>query len=210
MFGLWILGLSFSRGAWLGLAAGGLAGLVLIRRARLRLPWQRLFISGTFLLSTGLLFVAIYQPFLLARSGVSPESIEQRSVSDRLVFTEFALRAIGEQPIGGVGVGNFPWRASFYLMSTEFDLLGDNVHNIYLSVWAELGTIGLALYVGAIASGLWAALRQARDLPHIALIAMVLTLLVIGLLDHYPYSVLHFQMALWALLALSGAHSDGA
>src|SRR5690606_27181710 len=106
-----------------------------------------------------LIFGLLFSPFLQARAGVSTESIELRSISDRVVFTEFALRAVSEFPIGGVGIGNFPWRASYYLIGTGFDLRGDNVHNIFLSAWAELGTAGLVILLSALVAGIWAALR---------------------------------------------------
>ncbi|MFN8564166.1 MAG: hypothetical protein U0703_21690 [Anaerolineae bacterium] len=35
-------------------------------------------------------------------------SVELRSVSDRIVFMDFAFRSIVERPILGVGIGNFP------------------------------------------------------------------------------------------------------
>ncbi len=208
LLGLWVLGLSFSRAAWLGTAAGAAAILVLAWRGHLRLSRRRLVISALAFLGCGLLFLTLYRPFLLARSGVGAESIEQRSVSDRLVYLDFAMRAIRENPVLGVGAGNFPWKASYYLMFTDFDLLGDNVHNIYLSAWAELGIVGLALYLAALASGIWAALRLLWRQPEPARLAFfggVIALLLIGLADHYPYTLLQFQAALWGLLAASGS-----
>jgi O-antigen ligase len=199
--GLWVLGLTFSRAAWGGLVAGALVMLPFLWRGRV---WnRRLFISVGALLGAAALFVALYHPFLLARAGVNSESIEQRSISDRRVFTEFALRSIAEKPIEGVGIGNFPWRASFYLMFYSYDLRGDNVHNIYLSVWAELGLVGLALYLGALLAGLLAAARTLWRQPDIngaALLGGTAALLAIGLLDHYPYTLPHFQVALWGFL----------
>ena len=94
-------------------------------------------------------------------------------MSDRLVFINFAGQAIRESPILGVGVGNFPWKSSYYLQSTEFDLLGDNVHNIYLSVWAELGSIGLIFYGTALMTGLGAIVRELWARPDPAGIAIL-------------------------------------
>jgi O-antigen ligase len=205
LIGLWALLLTFSRAAWGGLALGALAALPFLWRGR----WlrRRALLSIGLLIGAGALFAALYSPFLLARAGVNNESIEQRSLADRRVYTEFALRAIRESPVQGVGAGNFPWRASFYLMFTPYDLLGDNVHNIYLSAWAELGAVGLGLYLLALGSGVYAAGRAlwARPDPAgAALLAGVAALLAVGLLDHYPYTILHFQLALWGLLAAAG------
>lgn len=200
--GLWAFGLTFSRAAWGGFVLGGLVALPFLWRGGFL--HRRLLLAGGLMLAAGGLFVALYHPFLLARAGVADSSIELRSISDRRVYTEFALRAISESPVVGVGIANFPWKASYYLMFTDYDLLGDNVHNIYLSVWAELGTIGLALYLIALLCGLLAAGRalwRQPDPAGVMLLAGVVALLGTGLLDHYPYSILHFQVALWGLLA---------
>ncbi len=204
MVGLWAFGLTFSRAAWGGFVMGVLVMLPLLWRGRYLKRW--VWLSVGLLIGIGISFFLVYQPFLLARSGIGAESIEQRSVSDRLVYLDFAGRAIRENPVLGVGAGNFPWKASYYLMFTEFDLLGDNVHNIYLSAWAELGTIGLILYGAVLLTGLGAALRDlwARPDPAgIALLGGVVALLAIGLLDHYPYTLIQFQTALWGLLAVN-------
>jgi len=89
------------------------------------------------------------------------------------VFIDFAGRSIREHPMLGVGAGNFPWQASYYLMFTAFDLLGDHVHNIYLAAWAELGTIGLLLYGAALLTGLGATVRDLWARPDPAGIALL-------------------------------------
>ena len=208
MGGLWVLLLTFSRAAWVGLVVSALALLPYLWSKRRSINRKRFLVTLALVMGTGIVFAALYQPFLLARSGVATTSIEQRSLSDRRVFTEFALRAVQEHPVLGVGIGNFPWQASFYLMSTDFDLRGDNVHNIYLSAWAELGTVGLVLYVGALLAGLIVAFRQRHDVESAALLAGVVALAAIGLFDHYPYSLIQFQVALWGLLAAAGQRTE--
>jgi O-antigen ligase len=207
-FGLWGLLLTFSRAAWLGLAAGGLVILLLAlpllrRRAHERGALLTLAMSA----AAGMLFVTLYTPFLAARIGEGQESIELRSVADRIVFTDFALRSIGERPLLGVGIGNFPWRASYYIAETFYDLRGDYVHHVLLAAWAELGTVGLALLLTAIFSGALAAFRLiragGRDRCRIVLLAAFAALAVIGWFDHYPWTILHLQIAWWGSLAAS-------
>ena len=169
-------------------------------------------------LAVGAAFVAGFAPFLAARAGSGEESIELRSVADRIVYTDFALRSIGERPVLGVGIGNFPWRTSYYLVDTFYDLRGDNVHNVYLSAWAELGLVGFALLLVALVAGLAAAFRAARSPIEVAgaswlddrtaraaLLAIAVAVAVIGLLDHYPWTILHFQMLWWGGLAVAGS-----
>lgn len=200
--------LSFSRSAWVGLAVGSLALLIgAFPLLRSRLGLRRLLVlAGVALLVSAAFFVA-YRPLINARVGVGEESVELRSVADRLVYTEFALRSIGERPIFGVGAGSFPWRSGAYLRQTFYDLRGDHVHNIYLSAAAELGLIGLALLVLALGAGMAAAVAQVRAssgeerAARAALLAAGVGFAVIGWFDHYPYSILHMQIALWAALA---------
>jgi O-antigen ligase len=230
LIGLWALLLTFSRGAWGGLIVGVFAVLPLLW-PYLRRPHVRLNLVVTVILAlvVGGFFVATYRPLLAARALEGSESIELRSVSDRTVFAGFAERSIAERPLLGVGIGNFPWRTSYYLAETNFDLRGDNVHHVMLSAWAELGIVGLALVIAALVTGVEIVLKtlrqtSARSLPHpnegnisqildnltgdrgarIALLAMVMALLGVGLLDHYPWTLLHFQVVWWGGLAIAG------
>jgi O-antigen ligase len=246
--GLWGLLLTFSRGAWIGFAAGVFAILPLLIRDKAKLVvhgpllaknitvpsvslWFKKFLSHSRLpvlilvfLVVALPFALIFRPFLAARVGVGGESIELRSISDRVVFTTFAYDSIIERPIIGVGIGNFPWRASFYLANTNYDLRGDNVHQVLVSAWAELGLVGLVLLVAALVLGTEAVLKtftrgsrhegakgeravrpsdNGDTLARIALFGGFITLTALGLLDHYPWTIIQFQVAWWGLLAAS-------
>ncbi len=215
LFGLWGLLLTFSRGAWLGFAAGAFAGLPLLWRARA--AWRRLALVLVLTLAAAGAFAALYGPFLAARAGVGEESIEQRSVSDRAVYMDFAYRAIRESPLTGLGAGNFPWRASYYLQFTPYDLRGQPAHHVFLSAWAELGIIGYALtalaLIFGIEAGLTALPKNSRDKPAVddylaraAFLGGIIALMIIGLLDHYPWTLLHFQALWWGLLGAAGSH----
>jgi len=224
LFGLWILLLTFSRAAWIAFAAGGFA-LIPFVWGRLRARELR-FTLATFTLlviAVGGLFFALYRPFLAARTGEGDESIELRSISDRLVYSEMAYRAIGESPVLGVGMGNFPWRASYYLSLTDYDLRGQPVHQVFLSAWAELGVVGFILTTLALLLGVESALgairrdlsatnpyndMQSKTTVRAVLLCSVIALMVIGLLDHYPWTLLHFQAAWWGLLAAAGRPGD--
>ncbi len=207
-FGFWALLLSFSRGAWGSLFVGGLA-ILLFLRPQLRRISVRLSLAAALALSlaVGLAFVIGYRPLLEARAGEGEELVELRSVSDRIVFTDLALRSIAERPILGVGIGNFPWRTSYYLAETSFDLRGDNVHNVLLSAAAELGMVGLLLLLAAIFCGVMVVIKGLRAPPddqraaRLAFLAVFVALLGAGFFDHYPWTQIHFQVAWWGSLA---------
>lgn len=200
LIGFWFLLLTFSRGAWIGFAVGALFALPFIWR--LANFWKNIIqiVIGTVIVGT--LFVAIFYPLLLSRAGISEQNTELRSVSDRIVYMDIARDAIEKHPLRGVGAGNFPWYASNYLFyKTDYDLRGDNVHNIYLTVFSELGLIGFVLFMGMIASGIGAILQK-RDTERIALLAIFVAWAIIGLFDHYIWTVIQTQTLWIGLLAV--------
>jgi O-antigen ligase len=229
--GVFALLQTFSRAAWLG-ALAGVAVLLplwlgLVRRTipmpstRLML-WHQLralphsvWISVALVLVTAGIFAATFWPLLIARAGVGLENTELRSVSDRLVFTDLALRAIEQAPLLGVGIGNFPWRASADLADTFFDLRGDNVHHVFLSAWAETGLVGFLLLswalVGATLRGFHAIKATPDSAPYRAgLLAAGVALCVVGLFDHYLWTLFPCQAVWWCLFAASHAEQETA
>lgn len=205
--GLWMLMLSFSRSAWLGFVVGALFALFFVLRRGL---WRRLLWPTALALMAGGIFFTLYQPFLLARAGVGLEGTEQRSIADRVVYWQIAEDAIASSPIIGVGAGHFPWYAADYLFyRTDYDLRGANVHNVPLLVWSELGLVGLVLLSIHLGAATIAILKQ-RDLDQVALLAATLALFVVGLFDHYTWSLIHTQTLWLGLLAVALAPRQGA
>jgi O-antigen ligase len=220
LVGLWAFLLTFSRAAWIGFAAGAFAALPLLWRwlRRPDIRTQFALVIGLALLVSGV-FVLLYRPFLAARAGLDEDSpVEQRSVSDRAVYTDLAYMAIESDVLKGVGFGNFPWYAAYQLQFTPFDLQGQPVHHVLLSAWAELGLVGVVLVTAALVLGVEGALRlfhatndesaqpdalafDMNQLCRAALYAGFVALTIIGLLDHYPWTLLQFQIAWWGLLA---------
>ncbi len=215
IFGLWSLLLSFSRSAWLAFAVSLLILLILTFRIWL-FDRNRLIrviaILGVSLIAGGLFFL-LYQPFLSARAGLSDESVELRSVSDRAIYNEIAIDAIKYSPILGTGIGNYPWYSTDYLAhKTNYDLRGQPVHNIYLSAWSELGVIGLGLFLLIVGLGIRAGIinirlrnkQQTNDtFLYTAAICGVVAFLVIGFFDHYSWTLIQFQVAFWGLMAVA-------
>jgi hypothetical protein len=210
---LWALLLTFSRAAWLGFATGALTLFALAR-----IPWRLILPLAAITVLVGGVFWSSYETFLQARAGASGESVELRSISDRIVFTGFAVRAIGEQPLVGLGAGAFPWRSASYISETFYDLRGEQVHNIFLAAWAELGIVGLGLLVTALILGAVAALRAIRQermkdvspmtrdkTARAAFLAAAAAFGVIGLFDHYPYGQLPMMALWWGCLTVAGS-----
>lgn len=223
---LWGLLLTFSRGAWLGFGAGAFALLGLLLRRYLRDKTTRFALAGLVITAiiVGGIFLVTYRPYVVARTEGS-ESIEMRSVADRIVFSDFAYRALSSTPqeaflddeatqsplIYGIGAGNFPWRSSYYLVETDFDLRGNNVHHIWLSALVETGLVGYGFLILAIIGGVECALSQIRRdhaLQRAVLFVGFIALGIIGLFDHYPWTMLQFQILWWGLLAVAMSHQE--
>ncbi|MBC8170170.1 MAG: O-antigen ligase family protein [Anaerolineae bacterium] len=136
------------------------------------------------------------------------ESTEVYSVAERTVLMQTAARAIHDNPLVGVGAGNFPWRASYYLYYANSPVRGNNVHQVLLSVWADLGFIGLMIFVLAMLLGLEAVYQRirARDgdvVGRSVLLAGFIALTIAGLFEHYPYTLLPTQTLWWGMLAIA-------
>lgn len=244
LLGLFALLLTFSRGAWVGFGAGAAALLPLIwRRVRQPIIWRQVAVALLLALLVGASFLLAFRPLVAARAGVGMEGTEQRSIADRVVYTEIAYRVLlGDyahprtrqtaNPLLGLGIGNFPWYAAdfLYFQRPQYDLRGDNVHHVMLLVYTEVGLIGLGLVSLALCAGIEASLRAVKnngeiisvglqppqtppeksnsflgrrqpDTARAALLAGVVALMIAGLFDHYPWSMPHYQIVWWGLLA---------
>jgi len=200
LFGLWVFLLSFSRAAWIGFGAGVISAFPMLLRSQLRERIIRRHVALLILLVAlvGGAFFLQYRSLLLARAGIGDEYTEQRSVNDRAILADIARSSVDTAPVFGVGIGNFAWYASYYLFyETDLDMQGDNVHQVLLSIHAELGWVGLLIVVLSIAIPMEAILqKKAQSSEDAALIAGFVMLGVIGIFDHYPITIFHFQ-TLW-------------
>ncbi len=155
------IGLTFSRGAYLG------AVIVLgVYAMYLRLDARYLLILP---LVGALLYVA--PPEFRARFGTLDEVLPGNnagayadgSLQGRTVKAEIAIAVVADNPIFGVGRGNYRLHYRDYI--NEIDGAGTNTerdaHNLYLEVAAEQGIVGLAVFVGLLAT-VWGRLRVAE------------------------------------------------
>jgi O-antigen ligase len=204
--GLWGLCLTFSRSAWGGFVVGLIAvtlwwwqlRIVQISRRRLTV----IAVIGAMLIGA---FGLTYPQFVAARTGTGDESHELRSVSDRGVFLNITEQIVIQHPVLGIGMGNFSLVADDIIKSGPYKgwMTGDNVHNIHLLALGELGVVGFALWLLVWGAGFAAAIRTVRDPFAIALIGGTIALLAIGMLDHYPWSIFHLALLMWASLGIA-------
>jgi O-antigen ligase len=127
-----------------------------------------------------------------------------RITSDRTNRVEDAVRVIEEHPLVGVGIGGQP-RASRRLAGSQRPTPNFVSHTTPLTVFAELGVIGLALYAWLLAGGAWLIVKVWRrdDALGLALGACFVGLFVHALF----YSGFLEDPITWLVMAIAAAYS---
>ena len=135
--------------------------------------------------------------------------LREESVAVRQQLNSAAVKLWQSSPLLGVGLGNFLVRLPEALSTRTIYFL-QPVHNIYLLVLAETGVVGVGLIV------LWIALQSQKWRVHsvkknkkkiysefFTLHSSLITLLLLGLVDHYPLTLQQGQLLLTLLVAMS-------
>jgi O-antigen ligase len=188
------IGMSWSRGAWIGLAGA----LAVIAFAIPRNTRRGIILFGSIV---GLLV-------LFWSLGVLPRSVVERlenstqeffafedvrgvditpenyAVAERLAHWQAALNMATAHPWLGVGLGNYEVVYPIYRLLNWQEPLG-HAHNFYLNILAEAGIIGLLVY-GKVWVVIISLTWRARRHPDI-----LSRLMIIGLLGSWMYLTIH-------------------
>lgn len=142
MLQLTVLLLTFSRGAYLGiLAAAGVFGVLLLKDKLKFKNSTYLILNSKFLIPAALAILAGI--ILLTTFGARLTSLADRSAEARLVIWQEAAEVIKQHPVRGAGLGQLP----FILEPAGDYRTPAYAHNLYLDIAAELGLVGLALWL---------------------------------------------------------------
>jgi len=152
-------------------------------------------VFGIFLLF--LIFSSLFLVFAWPEVSVRfPLSLEDQSITLRNFYNQVSFTFISESPWQGVGLGNFVWE-----MKEAIPLLSDwihqPVHNIYLMIISEVGLIGLIVFL----MFLYQLLGQARK-ENLILLILFICFLLIGLFDHFFWTLQQGQLMFWLILGL--------
>lgn len=166
-------------------------------RSRLRLS------MGTIAIAV-LVFGGLFWPQVHARLTVHTTD---EAVQLRIAFTRNAL-ATGQNWLLrvnwlGVGIGNFtPWLSAYNRTLPAY--LIQPAHNIYLLLYSETGVLGLGLWLAWLILLLCRGWRAHANQPvmRAGLTALVLSLLLIAVNDHFPWTLQQGRLLFWATLAL--------
>ncbi|MEI6222311.1 MAG: O-antigen ligase family protein [bacterium] len=195
--------LSFSRIAWMG-AAGFF--LLLLWRYRSDERVQRVARKkNAWLLFLAVIALAI--PLMVFRFA-SLFSSNAVSITERWSLNLAALSMIEHHPWLGVGIGNFVG------VLRDYDVWGltskhlQPVHNIFLLVGAEIGLLGLVVFIALLGLSFYTVIRQLRNnrvpfpaLSHYLLYCLIL-IVVLGQVDHYFWDIQQMVLVFAVVLGL--------
>ena len=182
--------MSFSRGAWLGLAVGLVVITVLhSRRTALLMAGGGVLLAVVLLLgSASLLPSALTQRFTSVSAYFRVFDVRGVKVTDdnyavveRMAHWQAAWGMIQDRPWFGYGAGNYPAAYPRYSLAGWKEDLG-HAHNVLLNVTAETGLVGLSAYVLFLAAALWTCWRAAGAAAGHDAVAQALALGVLGVL----------------------------
>ncbi len=192
--GIILVVLTFSRSAWLGLAA---FLTILVMKSKYFNRRQLFLLIAAGLLTITLTLVPL-RDLVLTRISNAPVATEQLSTFGRSWLTQQAVAMAREHPLIGVGIGSFIIKLSTYALEGA---LIEPVHNIFLLARSELGMIGLLLVLGLFIS-IALNIFKAQSPQAILVSATVAGLGVISIFDHYLWSLAPGRMMLGVALGL--------
>ncbi len=174
-------------------------------------PWRRQTAAA---FAVAAVLVVGWFALLAPSSSVSHVTSAQ---SGRTTLWTVAGRAIAANPIVGLGNDNFYLASKDYLIrpgatTNALQVVVDPkvAHNIYLEVWADLGIVGLWLFVGFAAFALRAAWRAAAILQSVGrnadqIMARTLIVALVGILASDFFQTDQYSKQLFLLSALAAA-----
>lgn len=135
-------------------------------------------------------------------------SLTEESVTQREYLIEVTTTIIAEQPLLGVGLGNYlPTLAEQHAVLSPIPSL-QPVHNVFLLIAAETGVIGLAIAIWLLCMTFKRLVDSFKFSPafYTGLLISLSAYVGIGLFDHYLLTLQQGQLFLTILLGLCWSH----
>jgi O-antigen ligase len=199
--------LTLSRGGLAALAAALVAAVAVAGRRRLVVLLAVLAAVGI-----GTVYFAAFAP-AEARDRVT--HIE--GGTGRTDVWTVGWRIVEDKPVFGVGAGNFAGSTVHYLLEPGAILRSDFIvdtpkgaHNTYLEVLAELGVVGLAMFLAILGFSVVCTLKAVRAFrdagdAQLEILSRALFVALVGLLTADFFGSKQFSKQLWLLLSLGPA-----
>jgi O-antigen ligase len=205
---LWGLIVTYTRGAWIGFAAGVLTVAATVRRGR----W--LLVAGLL----ALVAAGLVAPPELRHRFLSMTDPEEAGVRERVYMWRSGLTMWRERPLLGVGPGGVKRDYSRYALPEASKKRTGHVHNTPLQILVERGVLGLAAWLWIWVAFFAHAIRRLRRLPGEAPVERALVVgglaaivgFLVGGLSEYNFGDSEVVMVAWAIMALPWATEPGA
>lgn len=206
--GPWLLMLgglvaTYTRGAWIGFAAGVLTVAATVRRGR----W--LLLAGLLLLAGG----ALVGPPELRHRFLSMADPEESGVRERVYMWRSGLAMWRERPVLGIGPGGVKREYPRYALPEAVKKRTSHVHSTPLQILVERGVLGLAAWLAIWVAFFTRCIGLLRRLPRearsaralvVGSLAALMGFLIAGLSEH-NFGDSEVVMVAWAIMALPWA-----
>lgn len=206
--GLCLLGtfLTLQRSVWLATVLATIVAMLSVRDLR------RLMLPA---LTVGAIAILTALAFIPGLAGHTQERLgNQRTVQDRANANRAAVNMVESRPLQGFGWNEFEKRSvEYFELDPDYGLSRTVVHNLFLGLAAELGLIGLTLWVLGFLLAIGGALsgRSPPDLQpwRVGLVAIAVFYLVVS--NFVPPVVFpNLIVWLWAGIVWAGRQQLGA
>lgn len=194
--------LSFSRSAFVTTVVVLLYYLLFVRSGGVRPK-----VALTMVILTGLILApeGFYDRIDTIPTALSGTRLYERSIPTRLLYYKAGIQMGLDHPLVGIGLGQFNRHIATYANLHTVKPMG--AHNMYVSVFAEAGSIGFIAFLGLLATCFMAARgRQRRSSSGTKLqmaFASSVELGNVALLIGGLFATLEYSKVLWMLLAFA-------
>jgi len=171
------VGLSFSRGAYLGLLAGGIFfALIFLKRSVM---------LGKALVAIAAIFVLIFffNSNVITQRLVSSFNLKEGSNAERYKNWVQAAEIIQDNPLGGVGLGNYARAVD----PTAADRSSIYAHNLFLDIAAETGILSAIIFLLLILISIWRNIKN-NSMLNLGIAAGLAAFFVHSIFDTALYS----------------------
>ncbi len=193
---------SFSRSAWISFVFGFILffiWVVIKNNREIRNVFFKIALLVILLsLALGLVFS---EAFLSRVSG--DQDLKAASITSRIVFLNQAKTLIGDSPFLGNGIGNYTLGVFQKINPAWAGYLYQPVHNVYVLILAEVGLAGFLPFFSFLVLLFLASTKKISQVENIIFLVCLISILVIGLFDHYFWTIETGVILFWLIVGLN-------
>lgn len=194
---------SFSRAAWLGLGVSALLLLIIYvfkDRFGLKVLLRVLALNAAIVLILGF----AYQNLIFVRLAAK-DRLEVKSNNERILSLKEGWSLVKERWGRGWGLGNYTLAVrDKNPQYSNWDY--QPVHNVFMLVWAELGIIGLSVFIGILSLSVIVNIKSLRVTGggrYALNLSMIISVILMMQFDHWWWSLHSGTLFFWTMLGLT-------